>query len=109
MVDHRALTRLDDHARLRLPLVHDDGAIASVVASIVTSVAAVAAVVAAIRPTVVSAIVAPIVAAVVATDLDPRALRFDGGARDQGDAREREHEERSKDGHGSNDRAETRQ
>lgn len=100
------MTRLHDHARLRLSLVNDDGAIAAIVAAIVTSVAAV---VAAIRPTVVSAIVASIVAPIVSTDLDPRALRFDGRARDQGDAREREHEERSKDGHASNDRAEARQ
>jgi hypothetical protein len=102
VVDDRALTRLHDHARLWVALVHDDGAVAAVVAAVVTSIAAI---VTAIRASIVS----PVVTSIVATDLDPRALRFDGGARDQGDAREREHEERSNDGHGSNDRAEARQ
>ena len=94
---HRALTWLlnDDPGRR---LVHDDRAIAPLVATVSTSIPA----------PIVPSVRTSIVAAVVTTNLDPRALRFDGGARES-DAREREHEERAKDGHESKVRSEARQ
>lgn len=91
---HRALLLLDDDW-LRA-LVYDDRAIAPITATV--------------RTPVVTPVVTPFRTSIVTTDLDPCALRLDGGAREESDACEREREDEGRaDDHTSKVRSEARQ